>query len=142
MLFTGTNQHVPNASPRTLCQIHAPQDEQVKILGADITLQGSQPASTPILLQWVTQATAGNATSLTPQKNDRGSTEAVKSKLFKEFTAEPTTGVVLWQGYLHQQGSWPWVPRFKVLVNGGERVGLVWNSGTFVPVSFTIYFEE
>jgi len=142
MLFTATHVHVPNADPRTLLQIHAPQDEEIKILRGEITLQGSQPASTPILFDWVIQSTAGTATTLTPQKNDRGQDEEIKCKLWKDFTGEPSAGDTVWQGFIHQQGAWPWTPAFPLKVKGGERLGLRYRSGTFVAVSFTFYLAE
>lgn len=143
MIYTATVSHLPTASPRTLIQIRPPDNQRVKIIGADIGLQGSQPASTPIRLDWIVQTTAGTASSLTGQKQDRGADETIEAKLFKDFTVEPSPAAFpIAEISLHQQHSIPWYPPRPLIVKGGERVGLRYISGVFVNVSVTLHLEE
>lgn len=133
----------PTVNPETLFQILAPSNHKVAILGADISCRGSTPATTPIMFDWLIQTSAGTATALTGQLNDRGADETIQSTLQKTFTSEPTAGNSLIQFSLHQQGTFPWRPlNGPILVKGGERVGLRYNSGTFVPVLVTVYLQE
>lgn len=142
LTFYAQDQVTPIVNPQTLFQVSVPTGQRVRITGADITLQGSTPASTPIPFEWLIQTSAGTASSLTPQKEDRGADETIQATLLKTFTQEPTAGAVLIQFSLHQQASGLWRPPRPMIVKGGERVGLRYSSGTFVPVSFTIYLEE
>lgn len=132
----------PTKNPHTLFQVSVPSGQKVQILGADFGFQGATPATTPIPMAWLIQTSAGTASTLTPQKQDRGVDETVQASLLKDFTVEPTAGNVLINLSVHQQAAWPWRPAFPIVVKGGERVGLRYGSGTFVPVSITIYLKE
>lgn len=132
----------PTVNPQTLFQVSVPSGQKVAINGADISLQGSTPASTPIPLEWLIQTSAGNSSKLTAQKQDRGADETVQATLLKSFTSEPSGTTVLVSFSLHQQSTGLWRPPTPMIVKGGERVGLRWTSGTFLPVSVTVYLEE
>lgn len=142
MEYTATNTHLPNVNPRTLFQITAQNNQRAKIWGVDLGLQGSTPATAPVQFDWLIQATAGTANSLTGQKRDRGFDETIESPMFKDFTAEPTAGDILVEFSVHQQGLFPWRPPWPLIVKGGERVALRYKSGTFVTVSFTVHVSE
>lgn len=128
---------------RTLVQVVAPANQRVTIYGADIALGGADPSTAPVLFDWLTQTSAGTSAGLTPQYQDRGIAEAKLATLLKTFTgAEPADPVTLIYFTIHQQGTYLWRPPFPIVVGGGERVGLRYNSATFVAVTFTLYIEE
>lgn len=136
------NTLTPNNNPRTLLQISAPTNQRVRIVGAEIGLGGSTPASPAVLFDWCIQNTAGTSSAATPQYQDRGIDETRLATLAKDFTTEPTLVATLIGFPIHQQGTYPWRPPFPIIVKGAERVGLRYRSGNFVPVTFTVYIEE
>lgn len=142
MLYYCTNTHTPNANPRTLFQAYIAAGQRLKIYQLDISLQGSTPATAPVLMDWIIQTTAGTASSLTAQKQDRGIGETIQGSFTKDFTAEPTAGATLIPFSLHQQATWPQRMPFEIIVKGDERVGLRYRSSTYVPVTYTVYVEE
>lgn len=135
----------PTANPQTLFQLLAPSNHRVMIWAWDISFSGSTPATAPVPYDWAIQTTAGSASALTPQYQDRGIDETKLATLQKTFTAEPTFSATLIEQSLHQQATELWRPptiEFPIIVKGGERVGLRYKSGTFVPVTLVIYVEE
>ena len=149
MYYYVSDTVTPTSNPQTLFQLLAPANHRVKILGVDLAFSGSTPATAPVPFDWCTQATAGTGSPITPQYQDRGIDETKLATLQQDFTAEPTLGAILIPLALHQQGTLIWRPpldengRPMVLVaKGAERIGLRYKSGTFVPVTFTIYVEE
>lgn len=128
---------------RTLFQVLAPANHRVTIYGADISLGGADPSTAPVLFDWLIQTSAGTSAGLTPQYQDRGIVETKLATLLKTFTgAEPTGPTTLIYFTCHQQGTYLWRPMFPIVVGGGERVGLRYNSATFVAVTFTVFIEE
>lgn len=142
MRYYAYNLHTPNANPRTLFQVLAPANQRITIHGGDFGLGGSDPSTAPVLFDWLLQTTAGTASALTPQYQDRGIAETKLATLQKDFTAEPTASSILIYFTIHQQGTYLWRPVFPIVVGGGERVGLRYNSATFVAVTFTLFIEE
>lgn len=142
MFYTAPHTVTPTANPQTLLQIYAPTNQRIKVHGLDIGFRGSTPASAPIPLDWLVQGSAGTASSLSPQKQDRGLDASIQGTLTVNFTSEPSSSNVLVTFPLHPQTTALWRPPFPLIVKGGERVGLRWNSGVYVPVTFTLYLEE
>ncbi len=140
--FTAT----PNRSPHTLFQAYAPTNQRVEIFGADVTLQGSTPASQPALFDWVIQTSAGTSTAADARLRDRGADETVQATLLKTFiNTEPSGTTVISHFSVHQQGTFQWRPPIHwgaLLVKGGERVGLRYNTSVFVDVVLTVYLQE
>ena len=130
---------------RTLFQVVAPANQRVKIYGADFSLGGADASTQPVLFDWLLQTSAGTSAGLTPQYQDRQTVpkQTYQATLLKTFTgAEPTGPTTLIYFTCHQQGTYLWRPLFPIWVGGGERVGLRYNSSTFVAVTFTVYIEE
>lgn len=139
MEFQGTTAIQPTINPQTVLQVYSPQDMVVQIARLEFGLQGSAPATVPITFDWIIQTSAGTATELKPTKTYRGADEAIQTKLYKDFTKEPTEGSQLISFGIHQQGSLFWEPPVELLVMGGERVGLRYKSSNFVNMILTIY---
>lgn len=136
----------PGVNPETLIQIEAAANHRIEVLGMDIGLGGSTPATTPIPLDWIIQSDGGtNPTALTAQKADRGYDEAIQGT-FKGYdggtATEPASGATLCALSLHQQGSLPWRPPFPLVAKGAERIGLRYKSATFVAVNLTLYCRQ
>lgn len=149
MRYYAYNLHTPDANPRTLFQVLAPANQRITIYGGEFGLGGADPSTVPVLFDWVLQTTAGTASALTPQYQDRGIAETKLATLQKDFTAEPTlstvtdaAGDIYIYFTIHQQGTYLWRPPFPIVVGGGERVGLRYRSATFVAVTFTLFIEE
>jgi len=142
MRYYLTDTVTPTANPQTLFQVLAPTNQAVKILGADVALQGSTPATSPVLFDWVIQTTAGTASTATGQLEDRGGDDSIRATLLTDFTSEPTAGSIIIEFGIHQQGTAFWRPPMPLKVKGAERLGLRYKSGTFVPVILTVYLEE
>jgi len=155
--FMLVRSRTPKSNPETLFQLVAAANHRVTILGADISLQGNTPANAPVVFQWFIQTDAGvfgtDPTTLTPQKNDRGYDEAIQTT-FNAYdgesggppatpdATEPTGTTKIAEFSIHEQGIFPWTPRFSFVVKGGERVGFKYARATFVPVSVTLYCTE
>lgn len=142
MRYYLTDTVTPTSNPQTLFQVAAPTNQTVRILGADISLQGSTPATAPTPLDWIIQTTAGTGSAATGQLEDRGGDDSIRSTMLTDFTAEPTAGSILIEFAIHQQGTAFWRPPFPIKVKGSERVGLRYKSGVYVPVVLTVYLEE
>lgn len=142
MRYYAYDTHTPDANPRTLFQVLAPANQRITIYGGDFSLGGADPSTAPVLFDWLIQTTAGTASALTPQYQDRGIAETKLATLQKDFTAEPTAGSILIYFTIHQQGTYLWRPVFPIVVGGSERIGLRYRSATFVAVTFTLFIEE
>lgn len=142
MKYTLVDTVTPTANPQTLFQVLAPANQNVRILGVDLTPQGSTPASVPIPFDWIIQTTAGTGSTATAQKQDRGQDDSIRATLQTDFTSEPTASSVLIVFSLHQQSSGFWRPPFPLVAKGGERLGFRYKSAIYVPLSFTVYLEE
>jgi len=142
MKFYVTETKTPTSNPQTLIQVLAPTNTRVRILGAEIGLRGSTPATTPIAFDWVIQTSAGTSTAITGQKRDRGCDESIRATILTDFSAEPTGTTQVVTFSMHQQAMYPWRPRIPILVKGGERVGLRYRSATYVETVLTLYVEE
>ena len=137
----------PGVNPETLVQIEAAANHRIEVLGMDIGLGGSTPATTPIPLDWIIQTNGGtNPTALTAQKQDRGYDETITGTFqgYDGGTAvEPTDdGAILCALSLHQQGFLPWRPPFPLVAKGAERIGLRYKSATAVAVNLTLYCRQ
>lgn len=142
--YTATFSTTPSANPTTLVQVYAATDRPVSILGADIFLRGSTPATAPIPFDWVVQTSAGVGSTLTPQRQDRGLADTPTATVAWAFSSEPTGATQLIVLGFHQQAAALWRPPagHQIHVKGEERVGLRYRSGSYVEVSVTLYLQE
>lgn len=160
-----TNQQPGGASsgqadPQTLLQIAPATDRRITILGADISLQGAAPATTPIEFSWVTQTSAGTSTgTITPQKMDRGYNEGFSGTYpaapnFLTYNSgtivEPTLGAVLVSFAIHRQAFVQWRPPYPLIIEAGtpERLGFRYHGvdlatqANNITTSVTVYCEQ
>ena len=146
----GTDNGRPNANPETLLQLIAASNHRCNVLGADVSLQGTDPSAAPVMFQFLVQDDAGTpgggATALVGVKNDRGYDETIQTT-FAAFdvaaSAEPgDSGVVVAEFSVHEQGTFQWRPPMALTVKTAERLGFTWNRATYVDVSVTLYCEE
>lgn len=144
MRFYATGVVTPAANPTTIFQVLGPTNGKILILALDLSLRGTTPATTPVPFDWAIQTTTGSgSTVIVPIKQDRGWDEDIGSKyeLRKGFENEPTTGSTIISFSLHQQSTMPWRPPFPIVAKTAERVGLIYKSGTYVEVVYTVYMD-
>lgn len=142
--YTATFAVTPAANPRTLVQVYAATGRPVNIMGMDIALRGSTPATAPIPFDFVVQTSAGVGTTLATVLNDRGLDDSPSSTVTATYTTEPTgTTQIIVLGF-HQQSAAFWRPPFghELIVKGEERVGFRYRSGSYVETTVTLYLQE
>lgn len=148
--FTLVRSRTASANPETLFQLLAGTNHRCTIIGMDIGLQGIVPAAAPVVFDFIVQADAGTpgagATTLTPQKNDRGIDETIVTSFtcFDDIgtSVEPTPGVSLCEFSLHEQGYTHWRPPFPFVAKTAERIGFRYKRDADCAVSLTLYCEE
>jgi len=124
-----SNKLLVASSTQTLLQ-YAPSATHPAILNAwQISVDGSA-AATGILVQLVTQTTAGTggASPPTPRAKDPNVARASQGTITHNHTAEPTLGVLIWEKYLQPFGGLIYVQypvgQELLVIEGGDRLGL------------------
>lgn len=143
---------VTASNTKTYAQIKA-VGQPARPLWLEAGFDGVTPTDVPILLELLFQTSAGTpAGSLTPQIVDGriAATYATASAVptttasYGVFSAEPSSGAILWSAMLHPQLSRPFkLP--KIVVAAGVWLGLRLTAGaltTTTHVAFTLGFDE
>ena len=145
MRATITFDEVSVSTTKTLLQLLAGTNRELKLCEVGISFKGTNNLGEPILVQLIRQTTAGTATARTLAKSDESDSNAIDASGQTIFTAEPTAGDVLRPFEVHPQtGLCYLVPDPpKLTVKGGNRVGLrVVTPGAAVSVTGYLEFEE
>lgn len=133
------------ATPKTACQIAAPTNQRVKILGFGFYFDGVTSNATPVELRIQKQTTAGTGTAITVGDDEPELTETIQTVATGNFTVEPTPGQVL---------RVPSIPAFmgmyevplpqgqEIIVAGGTRLGFTFNAPAAVNVRGYVRCEE
>jgi hypothetical protein len=147
--FSLATVSVTGGTPLTIIQLVAPANQRLKILGFDISFDGTNSANTPALVQILRQTTAGTATntSVAPKKiNDpSGTGETLQANSQNTFTVEPTAGDVLQQFNVPVFGglfAYSYPPGQEEIVMGGTRLAWKVSAPQTVNVSITVRYEE
>jgi len=128
----------------TVVQIVAAANQRVKVLGFGVFFDGISPTAEPIQVELCRQSTAGTSSALTPVKWDDSLAETLTTTARQDFTAEPTTGDVIWSGEVHPQGSYEcqYALGQEPICGGADRIGIRCTAPVAVNVRAYIRFEE
>lgn len=131
-------------SLKTLIQIVAASHHAVKIDEISISFQGTSNTASPILVQVARQSDAGTTSALTPVKDPDDWDETMQTTARHTATAEPTTGDVLIEEYVHPQAGFSWQARFgnEIKIGGGDRLGILVTAGATVSAAARVCGEE
>jgi len=144
LMFNAEINVTPSHNPETLIQLIAAANHRVIIHSIDLYGQGTVPASAPDRFYLAIQTTAGTASALTLNKMDPNYAETLQTTAQKTVTVEPTTGINVWQGSLHEQGSLirAFAPEHRIIITGGTRMGLVCAMTGYFAVDVYMLCEE
>lgn len=130
---------------KTIAQLVAASNHGVKCRGFSFSFQGTSNTDAPILCQVSRQSTAGTMSAGTgPVKDPDDTDETVQTTSQVNATAEPTTGDVLWEDYVHpQQGVAIQLPfDAAIKIGGGDRLGFRTTAGVSVNCVVGAQLEE
>lgn len=133
------------STAKTIAQAVAASNVRALIRMIDVSSDGITPTDPGILIDILTQTTAGTMTSLTPQKTCSSDSESLNTTAQKNATAEPTAGNVLRSFFYNEQ---TWVPIIfdpPLPVVGGTRMGVRATPGTLTAtthIAVTLTCEE
>jgi|SRR5882672_4971145 len=125
------------ATPKTVLQITTPSTIRGRLSNLEISFDGTTAGATPVLIQLVTQTTAGTGTAVTPNPIDPSAPASLITSA-KDFSAEPTVGVTsrqwrvspnagLWYYTWPQVGEMPSIPisaRLAIKMNAAAGVNV------------------
>jgi hypothetical protein len=139
-----TDEIATGTSKKTLLQLIAASNHRILVKEVSISFDGTSPTAAPILVEVARQTDAGTASSLTPVKIDQDGDETLQTTAQHTATAEPTEGDVPMREKVHPQGGYTWQAPFggEIVVNGGDRLGVVVTSGASVNAVARVVFEE
>lgn len=137
---------------KTVCQIKAPANQRVKVVGWRLGFNGVVTTDQPIKVQGYHQSTAGTpggGGTPTPNKLERSlaetpQTTAVTAPTGGAWTAEPTAGDLQYNNRCHPQGSNAETFYFttEIWLKGGEWFGLFLTAPAANSVDGELIFEE
>jgi hypothetical protein len=144
LMFNAEVTVTPSHDPETLIQLVAAAQQRIVIHSIHLFGKGSVPASANDEFYLAIQTTTGTGSSLTLNKMVASYPETLQSTAQKTFTVEPTTGINLWQGALHEQGSLilTFPPEHRIHIAGGTRVGLICSMTGYFAVEVYMLCEE
>ena len=129
---------------KTLLQIVAAANHRVLLSEISISFDGVTNTAVPILVQVVRQSTAGTMSALTLNKIDEDVSETLQTTALHTATVEPTTGVEVMAEQVHPQAGYTWQAPFGkvIVINGGDRLGLLVTAAADVNALARMYIEE
>jgi hypothetical protein len=135
----------PGGTAKTVLQATAASNVGLKLNALEITADGTSNTAQPMIVEVMTQTTAGTMSSCTPQKYpDPDPTESLQVTGQSNATVEPTTTTLLRRFHIHpQQGKTEYLPFGEELkVQGGGRVGVRITAPANVNVQPTLIGKE
>lgn len=85
--------------------LHVGAGVRVRLLEWGVSFDGVTASDVPVLVQVITQTTAGTGTTATPVPRDPAITLAAQSVARHSFSAEPTLGDILESHYVSPNGG-------------------------------------
>lgn len=143
--FKGTvNGVATGTSAKTIVQIIAAANHKVAIDEIAISFRGTSNTAEPILVQVMRQTSAGTMPALTLKKDPDDWDETIQTTAAHTATAEPTSGDVLMEEYVHPQTGYTWqAPEGrKIAIGGGDRLGVVVTAAASVSCTCRVCGEE
>ena len=128
----------------TLLQIVAAANHRVLVKEISISFDGTTNTAVPILVQVARQSTAGTMSALTINKVNEDDGETLQTTALHTATVEPTTGVEVLTEYVHPQAGYTWQAPYdeKIVINGGDRLGVLINADATVNCVVRMFLEE
>lgn len=149
MLFCFTTNFTtvtPTAAvPNTLIKILAAASHQVKVKGLRLGQQGTDGTKQPVTFKIARQSNDGTETgAVVGYKLNDSDGDSIAATAKYLYTAEPTTGNVLYVASLHVQGTL--VEHFPdpIIIGAGDCIGFIVTpaAGVAVPTTLTVFCEE
>jgi hypothetical protein len=145
LMFNAEVSVTPDKAPETLIQLEAAANHGIVIHAIHLYGRGTVPASANDFFNLAIQTDAGSASSLTLNKMVASHPDSILSSGQQSFqSTEPTTGINLWQGAMHEQGTLIFVfpPEHRIFIAGGTRMGLICNMTGYFAVEAYMLCEE
>lgn len=114
------------ATAKTLLQAASPADKRLWVHSFSVSFNSVTSSDAPVVVDLMRQTTAGTGTSVTPVPLD-GNAPASTSTCLRSHTVEPSSGDILWSGYVTPVGG-----LFVYTFSPGEEP-IVDESGGFQP---------
>jgi uncharacterized protein YaiE (UPF0345 family) len=135
-------------STKTLMQLAGATNQCAALLRVKVAFEGVTATDKPVLVEIVTQTTAGTMSAGTENIVNSPTSVTVQTVAQYNATAEPTLGVVLDSVYVHLQSGYEWVfqrGQDEIMVPAGGRIGIRVTNPTgnqATNASCTVYWEE
>ena len=113
--------------PKTIVQIVAPTQQWVRVDGFSLSVKGTNPNHTPIVVELVQQSSAGTSSPVTLVKTAPGISETLRSSALGTFTAEPTGDTVVLTEFVQVAGGgvlYPFPLKRPLYIQGSGRLGM------------------
>lgn len=142
--YAASAEIATGTSAKTLVQIVAAANHRVLIREVAVSFDGTSNTGDPIQCKLIRQSDAGTMSSLTLQKVDADDDETLQTTAQHTSTSEPTGTTVIKAWQVHPQAGLIWQASFgeEIVINGGDRLGLVVTSGADVNALVSMTGEE
>jgi hypothetical protein len=131
------------STQQTIFQLIAASDHRVKILEVGVSFAGTSSSAEPADIVLQRQSSAGSGSSAaTVTKLDDSLAETLQTTGIQGFSSEPTSGDIVGSWHTHTQGGLIWRPPGKLIVGGGDRLGLRITIASATATNAYILFEE
>jgi hypothetical protein len=134
------------ATAQTVIQITAPTNQDVELVEMSLSFNGSSSTAVPAVVNLCRQTTTGtSSTTITPVLADSRLSTTIQTTAKTTFSAEPTTGDVLWRQFVPTyQGLIVKAEDFlaPVIITHGTRLGVVVTAPAGCDCRATIRFRE
>ena len=133
------------STAKTIVQAVAPSNQRALVKRIDISSDGITPTDPGILIDILTQTSAGTMSALTPAKICSSDSESVQTTAQFNATVEPTASTVRHSLFYNEQ---TWVPLIfdpPIPIVGGTRLGIRATPGTLTAtthIAVTVTCEE
>lgn len=121
----------------TILQLIAATNVREMVEEVAVTFNGITPTDPGILVEILTQTSAGTMSSLTPGKVNSLDTETLQLTAQHTAAAEPTPGTILYSAYANEQTGWEflWRPGKEQPIPGGTRLGVRCTPGALTAAT-------
>lgn len=134
------------ATVKTVVQLVTPANIGVAVRGFQVSFDGTSGSAEPVLVELLTQTTAGTMTAGTPSHDDTRNPLTIQSTSQKNATVEPTASTVRKRLEVHPQTGLEqrfWLDEeFVIGGTSAQRFGLRCTAPANVNVVGELYCEE
>lgn len=133
------------STAKTVLQLVAASNHGVTLDEIAVTFKGGIPTTDGILVELITQTTAGTMSSLTLVKEPPTAAETLQTTAQHTATVEPTTTTVREQFYVQPQDGFYWAalkPEFAIKIDGGTRWAIRLTAPSALTCAVTVRGKE